>query len=422
LDYSILIVGLGFFAMHLFPKLRNIGQALFGLGLLFFSLRLMAIATSNLKYIPAFNAAIASLANYPLVGIIVAALLAFILRSSAATIGIALILAFDGLIEFPQAISLILGANLGTTFSSLISANTVDGRRVAVGHLRFNIVAIVILFPLMKYIPAVINFIGGDSARQIANFHTLFNIFSAVLFVPFIYPVATFLKSVVKETKAELLSIHRLDPTFLSAPAIALGQAAREILHMADITITMLEDAIKVFRHKDNILRKKIIETDDRVDGMEETITPYLTKISEGELDSKLSRLHSALLNAVNEIEHIGDVISKNLMTYAKKQISSGFVFSKEGFDQIEKLHQFALTTLRMSIDALATRDEMLAREAASRKELGYKVAKELNELHLERLRRGLKESLETSTIHLDLISDLERINFHAASIGEGLV
>ncbi len=282
--------------------------------------------------------------------------------------------------------------------------------------------AIVILFPLIKYIPAVINFIGGDSARQIANFHTLFNIFSAVLFLPFIYPVATFLKSVVKETKAELLSIHRLDPTFLSAPAIALGQAAREILYMADVTITMLEDAIKVFRHKDNVLRKKIIETDDRVDGMEETITPYLTKISEGELDSKLSRLHSALLNAVNEIEHIGDVISKNLMAYAKKQISSGFVFSKEGFDQIEKLHQFALTTLRMSIDALATRDEMLAREAASRKGLGYKVAKELNELHLGRLRRGLKESLETSTIHLDLISDLERINFHAASIGEGLI
>lgn len=422
LDYSILIVGLGFFSMHLFPKFRNIGQAVFGLGLLFFSLRLMSIATSNLKYIPAFNAAIASLAHYPLVGIIIAAVLAFLLRSSAATIGITLILAFDALIEFPQAISLILGANLGTTFSSLVSANTVDGRRVAVGHLLFNTVAIVIFFPFIKYIPAVLNFIGGDSARQIANFHSLFNIFSAVIFLPLVYPVAAFLRSVVKETKAGLLSIHRLDPTFLSAPAIALGQAAREILYMADIVITMLEDSIKVFQHKDNVLRKKILETDDKVDTLEETITPYLTRISEGELDSTLSHFHNALLSAVNEIEHIGDVISKNLMTYAKKQISSGFAFSKEGFEQIEKLHHFALSTLRIAIDALATRDQRLAREAALRKELGYKMAKELNEFHLDRLRRGLKESLETSTIHLDLISDLERINFHAASIGEGLL
>jgi len=139
-------------------------------------------------------------------------------------------------------------------------------------------------------------------------------------------------------------------------------------------------------------------------------------------MDSRLSGFHNALLSAVNEIEHIGDVISKNLMTYAKKQISSGFVFSKEGFSQIEKLHQFALTTFRISIDALATRDIKLAKEAAGRKELGYKMAKELNEFHLDRLRRGLKESLETSTIHLDLISDLERINFHAAGIAEGLL
>ncbi|GAH41570.1 unnamed protein product [marine sediment metagenome] len=98
------------------------------------------------------------------------------------------------------------------------------------------------------------------------------------------------------------------------------------------------------------------------------------------------------MLNAVNEIENIGDVISKNLMTYAKKQIDTGFVFSKEGFAQIQKYHEFVLTTLRTSIDALTTRDKMLAKEAAKRKELGYKMAKQFNEFHLDRLRRGLKK------------------------------
>ncbi len=422
LDFAVLIVGIGFFVMHLFPKARNVGQAIFGLGLLFFSLRLMSFATSNLRYLPVFSTALASLAQYPVVGIIVAALLAFILRSSAATIGIVLILSFDSLIEFPQAIPLILGANLGTTVSALISANTVEGRRVAFGHLLFNSIAIAILLPFLEVISPIMNFIGGDLPRRVANFHTLFNIFTTLIFLPLIHPFAKILKSVVKKTKRERLRVHHLDPTFLSTPAIALGQATREILYMADITIRMLEDSIRVFKDRDNDLRKKIIEIDDEIDALEETVTPYLTKISEGEMDGALSRYHRALMNAANEIENIGDVISKKLMVYAKKQIDTGFMFSKEGFDQIEKYHSYTVSTLRTAIDALATRDTRLAERSIERKEEGYKLAKQFNESHLGRLRKGLKESLETSTIHVDLISDLERINFHAAVIGGGLL
>jgi len=422
LDYGILIVGIGFFLMHLVPKFRNTGQAIFGLGLLFFSLKLMSLVTSNLKFLPAFDTLIAGLADYPILGIMIAALIAFLLRSSAAIIGIVLILSFDSLITLNQAIPLVLGANLGTTFSAFFAANTVDGRRVAYAHLLFNLIAVIIFIPFIKFIPPIISFIGGDAARQIANFHTAFNIFTAILFLPLISPFAKFLKSIIKETKTDILRMRRLDPAFLSTPAIALGQAAREILYMADITIKMFEESMKVFQTRDNSLRKKVIEADDQVDELEESITLYLTKISEGEMDTSLSHYHRALLSAAAEIEHIGDVISKNLMTYAKKQISSGLVFSDEGFSQIGKLHEFCLTTLRMAIDGLTTKDEKLIKEAADRRELGYKMAKEFNEFHLARLKRGLKESVETSTIHLDIISDLDRINFHAAEIAEGLL
>jgi len=191
---------------------------------------------------------------------------------------------------------------------------------------------------------------------------------------------------------------------------------------MADITIKMLEDAMSVFKNRDDALRKKIVETDDEVDCLEEAITPYLIKISEGEMDSRLSVYHRVLMNAVNEIENIGDVISKKLMVYAKKQIDTGFVFSEEGIREIEQYHKFVLTTFRTAVDALATRDPELAKEVLKRKEIGYRTAKEMNELHLDRLKRGLKKSLETSTIHLDLISDLERINFHASVMVEGIV
>jgi len=422
LDYAILIVGIGFFLMHLFPGFRNLGQAIFGLGLLFFSLRIMSLAAANLRYVPSFTTAIAYLSNYPILGIIVAGMVAFLLHSSAATIGIILILSFDALIDLPQAIPLILGANLGTVFSAMLAADRVDGRRVAFAHLTFKLLTIIIIFPFFSYIPRLINLIGGDTARQIANFHTVFNLFSAAIFLPLLRPVESFLQSSIKETKREILRIKRLDPAFLSTPAIALGQAKREILNMADIVIKMLDDSIGVFENKDNTLRKKIIETDDEVDKLEETITPYLTKISEEEIDSSLSYYHGSLLGAVTELEHIGDVVSKNLMVYAKKQISQGLVFSEEGFNEIKEMHKFVLRTLRISVDALTTDNKVLAREAVERKELGYNKSKDFNARHLNRLRRGLKESLDTSTIHLDLISDLERINFHASVIAEGML
>ena len=422
LDYAILIVGIGFFLMQVSSRYRNIGQAVFGLGLLFFSLKLMSTATSNLRYLPVFHTIIAGISRYPLLGIIVAALITFLLRSSAATIGIILILAFDSLIEFGQAVPLVLGANLGTTFTALISSNTTEGRRVGLGHFLFNLITIAVLFPFLGYIPGLIKVFGGDIARQIANLHTLFNLFSAIIFLPLVHQVSQFLGGMVKEAREERPWVHRLDPAFLATPAIALGQATREILFMADIVNRMLEDSIKVFKNRDRNLLDKVVKTDDEVDAFEEKITPYLTKISEGEMDSKLSHYHHALLNAVNEIEHIGDVVSKNLMSYARKQIDTGFVFSQEGFIQIEKMHQFVCETLRTSIDALATRDRRLARAAVARKEEGYRLAKRYNELHLERLKKGMKQSLETSTIHLDIISDLERINFHAAEIGTGVV
>lgn len=422
LDYAILIVGIGFFIMHILPKFKNIGQAIFGLGLLFFSLRLMSMTTINLRYLPNFGSIIASMSSLPLLAILIGALLAFLLRSSAATIGIVLILAFDSLIELPQAIPIIFGANLGTTLSSLISANTIEGRRVAFAHLTFNGLVIIILFPFLKYIPGIIEWIGGDSARQIANVHTSFNILTALIFLPMLKPFTRILESVVKGNKQEQLMEQKLAPAFLSAPAIALGQSAREILYMGDIVIKMVEDSMDVFRKRDDNLRKKIIATDNEVDKLEETITPYLIKITEEEMNNRLSNFHRALMSAVNEIENIGDVISKKIMIYAKKQIDTGFVFSEEGFAQIENYHQYVLTTLKMAINALASRDRKLALDVVARKDTGYQKAKDLNTQHLDRLKRGFKESLESSTVHVDLISDLERINFHAVVLAEGLI
>lgn len=422
LNYAILIVAIGVFLRLLFPDLRNIAQFILGIGLLFFALKIMSSAAGNLKYLPNFYAIVNSLGNYPVIGILIGSLVAFVFHSSAATIGVVLILSFESLITLPAALPLVLGANLGTTFSTLLASDTANGRQVAFGHFIFKLSTIVIFLPFLVYIGKLISCLGGDVARQVANFHTIFNICTAIIFGPLLNQISLLLKSIIKETKKELLRIKRLDPAFLITPAIALGQATKEILYMADTTIKMLEDSIKVFGNKDIVLRKKIIETDDEIDAMEEAITPYLSQISQEEMDDKLSRLHKGLLSAVSNLEHIGDIISKSLMNYAKKQIDSGLVFSTEGFSQLKEFHAFVLISLRMAVNSLATHDKKLASEAVKRHEIALHKAKEYEVDHLARLSRGLKESLETSTIHLDIISDLERINFHASEVGKTIL
>uniref|UniRef100_A0A7C4TEH0 PhoU domain-containing protein n=1 Tax=candidate division WOR-3 bacterium TaxID=2052148 RepID=A0A7C4TEH0_UNCW3 len=421
-DYAILIVAVGVFLRLLFPGLRNIAQFIFGIGLLFFSLKIMSGPIGNLKYLPGFSSAVNYLGSSVVFGILIGAFFAFVLHSSAALIGFILVLAFESLIPLSSALPLVLGANLGTTFSTILASNTTNGRRVATGNLMFKIIMVLIIAPLLGVMEKFLGIIGGDVAREIANFHTIFNICTALLFLPLLEPSSRLLEKIITETKEEILRIKRLDPAFLSAPSIALGQAAKEILLMADITMKMLEESIKVFENRDIVLRKKIIETDDEVDKIEEMVTPYISQITRDEVDEEIIKIQQTLLCAVAELEHIGDIISKNLMNYAKKQIDSGLSFSEEGFIEIKEFHNFVLETLRMAVNSLATHDKRLAKKAGQRREIGLEYAKRYEANHLSRLSRGLKETIETSTIHLDIISDLERINFHASEIGRALL
>ncbi len=422
LDYALLIIAVGVFLRLLFPTLRNIAQFIFGIGLLFFSLKIMSGPVSSLKYFPGLISAINYLSTVPLIGVLLGALFAFILHSSAAVIGVILVLAFESLIPLPSAISIVLGANLGTTFTTLFISDTTSGKRVASGNFFFKIIAVLIFLPILNYVTKILGIIGGDVARQIANFHTIFNICIALLFLPVLEPISRILEKLIAETREEIMRIKRLDPAFLATPAIALGQATKEILLMADTTIKMLEDSLVVFKNKDIALRKKIMQTDDEVDKFEELITPYISKIEHDDMDEKTGKMQRVLLTVVTELEHIGDIISKSLMDYAKKQIDGGLVFSQEGVNEITEFHQFVLTTLRMAVNSLATHNQELAAKTAERREMGLEAVKRYETNHLLRLSRGLKETIETSTIHLDILSDLERINFHASEIGKALL
>lgn len=425
-DYALFIIIAGFILMNTYKKIKDIGQALFGFGLVFFAIKLVFEASTPLKYFPGFTETIVSFGNYPVLGIVISMLFTFLVHSSAATIGIAVGLSFSGLIGLKAAIPIILGANLGTSFSPLIASlkTSLEARRIAIGHTLFKLLTVIILLPFIDILTKAISHSADFLPRQIANAHTLINLFATIVFLPFLTPYQKLLKKIIPEKQSDKAKINPLylDDTVLDAPAMALAQAHREVLHMGDIVLDMFGKSIAVFINNDKDNRKVIALADDRVDNLEKNITVYLTKISASELPPALTKRNIALLYTIDDLEHVGDIVSKSLMSYTKKKIDNGLLFSEQGLEEISLFHQQVYNTLRKALAALSTWDKNLAQEVTEQREVGNIRLQALHNAHIQRLQAGLKESIDTSTIHLDLIADLERINFHCAKIGFAIV
>jgi phosphate:Na+ symporter len=427
-DYALLIVTIGFLLTLLNKESRShqVGGIILAFGLIFFGMKVMSDSVAPLKLYPGVTQLMLTVKENPLVGVLLATIFTAIVQSSAATLGLVLSLSFQGLIDLESAIPLVLGANVGTCATALLASLSAkaDGKRVAWAHTIFKIIGVILLYPFMSSVADFISYTSSNVARQIANMHTFFNVGMAVLFVPFVRPYRNLIFKLLpkKELPPREFAPKYLDHGLLETPDLALGQATREILRMADIVFAMVKDTMDVFRRNDEHLRRRLVKEDDKVDLLEEALTPYLTKLSQKELSDKDVEKEIALLFITSEMEQIGDLVSKNLMTYAQKKIAQPFYFSDEGFDEITNFHGKVVITLQMSIDAFAAWDKNLAKKVIERRKQLSLEQNRLHRAHIDRLHQGLKESLDTSAVHLDLIGDLNRINLHASKIAYAIL
>lgn len=424
-SFAPLLVALGFLLMLMRQPYLYIGRTLFGVGMIFLGLGLMSDAVAPLQASSQFRVAIAFLGTRKLLTAVFAALFAAVVRSSAGPIGVAIMLGHEGIIDLNGAVAVVLGANLGSALTALLGAvrSTTEGRRVALGHAVFKLTVVIIFFVLIGYFARILSAVGGSTARQIANAHSILNLAALALFFPIVLPFERAIRAMVKEgPETSRRKPRYLDYTVLDTPSLAIGQAQRETMRMADIVIAMFAKVKDVLKRNDDVLRREIVADDDRVDELAETITTYLTRISQEELTEDQSLKGVALLYIVDELESVGDVISKSLMVYAKKKIELGFYFSKEGFSEINEFHEFVSESLTMAVTSFSAWDRDLARKTLTRRDEGKRRLSNLHDAHIDRLRKEKKESLDTSSVHVDLIRDLERINFHAANTAEAVL
>ncbi len=428
LDYSLLIVGLGFL-LYFTAKRRPTkftGMAILGFGFLFLGLKILTQGMAPLKDIAWIPDVMLAVEDYPFWSLIVSAVLTALFHSSAATLGIALAFASQGLITIQTAIPIILGANIGTCATALIASlgAPAEAKRVAMAHTLFKILGVLLFYPLMGPYGDLAANTAQSMTRQIANAHTLFNVAITALILPFATPLANLVTRMIQDPpRAEDPAHPRyLDPHVLDSPPLALGQATREALRMADVVQGMYKDTLLVFTRDNPEAIDFIEQRENWVDNLNREIKLYLTRLSQSSLNQEQLQREMALLAAINELENIGDIIDRNLVELARKKNYKGLRFSDQGLKEIVDLHQMVGHNFEAVITAFAGQDPELAQKVIQAKGWVAKKERELKQAHIHRLHEGLPESIETSAIHLDVLTNLKRINSHITNIAYPIV
>ncbi len=429
LEASLAIVAAGatLFFLGRHARTRQVGSALLGLGLIFLGLKILSDGTLPLRDHSQVREFLLGLGTNPLPAIIASGILTAILHSSAATIGIAIVFASHDLLTLNAAVPIILGANVGTCATAWVSAlgAPIEARRVAAAHVLLKFLAVALVYPLIGPFTEGIAHTADSLPRQIANAHTFFNIGLAVVFLPFSAPLANLVERLVRqapEAQEEWSTPKFLDAKLLDTPALALGQATREALRMSELVEDMLRDTLTVFERDNLDLLEEIERRENAVDSLNNQIKLYVTRLSGGILSIDQSQEELAILAMTNDLETIGDIIDKNLMELAKKKIYKGLRFSEQGAKEIAELHGMVLKNFQRVISAFATHNAELGRQVIEAKTaIGIKE-RELKQAHIARLYAGLPESIETSTIHLDILTNLKRIDHHVVSIAYPIV
>jgi phosphate:Na+ symporter len=400
---------------------RGIARIAIGLGLMLLSLTHLGIAAQPLRDSATFKAFLSGLAGDPILAFLAGTLITWVMHSSLSMV--LMVMAFAGAHAIPEplALALVLGANVGGAIAPLtgLADSTPAGRRVAIGNLMMRAVAALPFIFLARQSAQVLAMVETDPARMVVNFHTAFNVIAAVVLLPFV-PLFCKLALKIMPDRLEREDAARpkyLDPNVLDTPSEALGCAMRETLNMGDKVSDMLRHALEAIEKSDLKLVRDVENEDNAVDALHEAIKLYLVKASKAEMSEEESRRYVEILSFTANLEHVGDIIDKNLMELAAKKIKHGYTFSREGLDEIRKFHALVMENMRLAFNVFTTRDLALARRLFSDKTTMRNAESAAAESHYARLRDGRAESIETSSIHLDVIRDLKRISGHLVSV-----
>jgi len=422
-----LAIGIG--SMTLFmaksKRKREIAEIVVGFGLLFIGLEMMSDSIKPFRDLPAFIDAFRILGRNPIFGILAGAIVTAVIQSSSASVGILQMLAQQKLVPWNAAVYIILGQNIGTCITAILSsigANKI-AKRAAVIHLLFNVIGTVV-FAIVSI--AFFQFINHElgrlliSSTQISIFHSIFNIGNTVLLYGFADRLVSLSGKIIKgedvmDDSEGGIALRHLDERILETPSFAVENAIKEVVHMGELAISNTKLAIEALLEKDEDKCNQIFSLERDINKLDKLITDYLVKITNTSLNEHQHMIITNLFYTVNDIERIGDH-ADNLGELAKYYIDNDLTMSDTAIDEIREISQRAIDTVEIAIEARKNDNADLVKKVEQNEELVDTLEEELREKHIKRLAGNLCDST-TGVVFLDAISNLERISDHALNI-----
>ena len=437
-DYSLILIALGFLLTQAYRQIgKYVGHILLGFGFVFFSMNLLGESTSHFKDNELLIHIIQFLSTSPLWAFIFAALFTAIVQASAATLALLMVLARLGLLDLSSSMAFILGANLGTCFTAILASHSAgaEGRRVAWAFFSFKLLGVLFILPFLSYFeflaawttecvgPWIKMEEGTHVVHQIANAHTLFNVLIGMFFLPAARFWGKWIYRIIPiYDRAETFRPLYLEDAALSTPAFALAQVSREVLRMGEIVQRMLQASLVVIKSEDLYRLTELRHEDDKVDTLNRAIKLYLAKITQDVLTPDQAVLEQELLTLSSDLEHVGDIISKNILAIAEKKIKKGMRFSEGGFAEIKKFFEMVIENLKLTLSAFAREDIELAKKVLQNRELIKKEEFESRQNHFIRLAKKETQAIDTTSLHLDLLSHLCSIDMNISNVARLII
>ena len=404
-------------------KKKDIGTIFIGFAVLMFGMSAMSGAVKPLAEVPEFTRILTYFSN-PLLGVLTGAVLTAIIQSSSASVGILQALSSTGGITFGAAIPIIMGQNIGTCVTALIScigANK-NAKRAAMVHLYFNIIGTIVFLSLFYGANALLRFSFVNdplNAADIAVVHTIFNLFSTALLLPFSRGLEKLASWSIRD-KDTVNEEPALDERFLNTPAFALEQCKKAAAAMAGLSRDTLFDAMGLLQGYQEKSALRILEQEEQIDRFEDRLGTYLVRLSSRELTARDSNEISKLLHTIGDLERIGDH-AVNLLDAAREMQDKGIHFSQQAAGELKVLTQAVTDIVTLTIQAFVENDIELARRVEPLEQVVDSLKAELKIRHIQRLKEGAC-TIELGFVLSDLLTNYERVSDHCSNIAVCLI
>ncbi len=416
---AMILIGVTVFSLSKYARGKGVGRAVLGLGLMLLALQLVGNVTDPLRESEVMVAILSGLADAPAFALIIAAILAFVSSSSLAVVLFVALLASAGIVPAPLAVTLVAGANLGGAIPPLLAVlrEGTEARRLTLANLVVRAIGAIVLtifaVPAASLLQAIL---PGTNALTIAA-HIGFNLALLALFLPLLGPIGKLAALAIPKPATPERGTRYLDDTVLDTPTIALAAAARETLRVSDIVLRMLQGSLDALRKPGPATRSTVSLLDDDVDALNQAIKLYLTRLDQTDLDDDDARRSAEIMSFAINLEHVGDIVESGLCDVAGKIAKRQLKFSTEGLSEIVALYEKTILNMQLSQTVFMTRDPQLARQLVAAKVDVRRLEARSASTHIQRVRERVPASVETSSMHLDILRDLKRINAHLASV-----